>query len=120
MGEHPLALPCFVFLAFLDNCRCCPSQTLIIVTLFIVTYLLLLYMLFIIIVTINKFLVRMRMFEIVKAGQQCVCSRLGSCAPAQLRRWWAGDLVKHLSVLSLVVGRVTLDSSTYVGAVSTL
>ena len=58
--------------------------------------------------------------EIVKAGQQCVCSRLGSCAPAQLRRWWAGDLVKHLSVLSLVVGRVTLDSSTYVGAVSTL
>ena len=101
MGEHPLALPCFVFLAFLDNCRCCPSQTLIIVTLFIVTYLLLLYMLFIIIVTINKFLVRMRMFEIVKAGQQCI------------------SLYVEHSVLCIGVGRA-LESSTYVGAVSTL
>ena len=81
MGEHPLALPCFVFLAFLDNCRCCPSQTLIIVTLFIVTYLLLLYMLFIIIVTINKFFSsHAHVLEIVKAGQQCSSSSTGRCS----------------------------------------
>ena len=58
-------------------------------------------MLFIIIVTINKFLVRMRMFEIVKAGQQCI------------------SLYVEHSVLCIGVGRA-LESSTYVGAVSTL